>query len=57
MLLSVLDLSFITSGTSGAAALRNTLDLAQLADGSAMFATGWPSITTCPRSPAPPPTS
>ena len=32
MLLSVLDLSFITTGTSGAMALRNTLDLAQLAD-------------------------
>jgi len=32
MLLSVLDLSFITTGTSGAAALRNTLDLARHAD-------------------------
>jgi luciferase family oxidoreductase group 1 len=30
--LSVLDLSPITTGTSGAAALRNSLDLAQLAD-------------------------
>ncbi len=33
MLLSVLDLSFITTGTSGAQALRNTLDLARHADG------------------------
>jgi luciferase family oxidoreductase group 1 len=33
MLLSVLDLSFVTTGTPGAAALRNTLDLARLADG------------------------
>lgn len=32
MLLSVLDLSFITTGTPGAAALRNSLDLARLAD-------------------------
>jgi luciferase family oxidoreductase group 1 len=32
MLLSVLDLSFITTGTPGAAALRNTLDLARHAD-------------------------
>jgi luciferase family oxidoreductase group 1 len=31
--LSVLDLSFVTSTTSGAQALRNTLDLARLADG------------------------
>src|SRR5262249_11847343 len=30
--LSVLDLSFVTSGGSGAAALRNSLDLARLAD-------------------------
>mgnify|MGYP003704414623 CR=1 FL=1 len=30
--LSVLDLSFVTTATSGAQALRNTLDLAQLAD-------------------------
>src|SRR6187399_2241024 len=31
--LSVLDLSFVTSATSGAQALRNTLDLAKHADG------------------------
>ena len=30
--LSVLDLSFVTAGGSGAAALRNSLDLARLAD-------------------------
>ena len=30
--LSVLDLSFVTSSGSGSAALRNSLDLAQLAD-------------------------
>ena len=30
--LSVLDLSFVTEGGSGAAALRNSLDLARLAD-------------------------
>ncbi|MEA2473704.1 MAG: hypothetical protein QOE06_1619 [Thermoleophilaceae bacterium] len=33
MLLSVLDQSPISEGSSGAAALRNTIDLAQLADG------------------------
>jgi len=31
--LSVLDLSFVTSATSGAQARRNTLDLAKHADG------------------------
>ncbi|MGE3149733.1 MAG: LLM class flavin-dependent oxidoreductase [Pseudorhodoplanes sp.] len=31
--LSILDLSFVTTATSGAQALRNTLDLARLADG------------------------
>ena len=31
--LSVLDLSFVTTGTPPSAALRNTLDLAQAADG------------------------
>ena len=30
--LSVLDLSFVTTGTPGAAAIRNTIDLARLAD-------------------------
>ena len=30
--LSVLDLSFVTTGTPPSAALRNTLDLARLAD-------------------------
>jgi len=32
MLLSVLDLSFVTTATAGAAAIRNSLDLARLAD-------------------------
>src|ERR1043166_9729795 len=38
--LSVLDLSFVTAGGSGAAALRNSLDLARLADG-VRFARYW----------------
>ena len=32
MRLSVLDLSFVTTATSGAAAIRNSLELARLAD-------------------------
>ena len=46
-----------SAGSSGAVALRNSLDLARLADRSASPATGWPSITTCPRSQARRPTS
>ena len=52
---SILDLAPITEGSDAGQAFRNTLDLAQLASGSATGATGWPSTTTCPASPARPP--
>ena len=52
MRLSVLDQSPIPEGSTGADALANTLDLAQLSDGSATTATGWPSTTAGRRSPA-----
>jgi len=52
--LSVLDVSPVSSGSSGAQALHNTLDLARLADRlGATSATGWPSTTTSPASQAP----
>ena len=51
--LSVLDQSPISEGSTGADALRNTLDLARSATGSATRAIGWRSITARRCSPAP----
>ena len=52
--LSVLDQSPIAEGSTGADALRNSIDLAQCAERLAITATGWPSITArrCWRAPA-----
>ena len=53
--LSVLDQSPIPEGSTGGDALRNSVDLARLADGSATTATGSPSTTARRPSPAPAP--
>ena len=45
--LSVLDLSFTTTDTAGAAAVRNTVELARWSTRSAIAAFGSPSTTTC----------
>ena len=52
--LAVLDLVPISSGSTAAQALRNSIDLAQARSGSATPATGSPSTTSIPGWPVPP---
>ena len=50
--LSVLDQSPISEGSTGAQALRNTMDLARRTDALGYTATGWPSTMAARCSPA-----
>ena len=52
---SVLDLSPVAEGATAGTALRNSLDLARHVEKLGYTDSGWPSITTCRASPAPPP--
>lgn len=51
--LSVLDLVTVGAGSTAHAALRTSVEIARLAESAATTATGSPSTTPCPASPAP----